>query len=194
MLEVINSTAMCVPMAPKPLRPPNITTVALHRLSLATSTMANPDPVPDDELDGTAIARAFADQQLRTGGDTPYHVLVRADGRVEQLLPLLVCGAHAVAHNWRSWGVAVAGNYDEVELPDRLWRVVVQTCATLALLTRSVNGHTELPGASSDPNKRCPGQYINMDWVRTAVTKKLPLVSMDIRDRLALIVEAGYTL
>lgn len=205
-MRVINSTAMCLPLktpAPLILYPTDVEAVVVHRTSLASKGRQlpgggweNPTPVPDTSLAGVDIARAFSNQAMGTGRRTPYHVLIRANGDVEQLLPLMVQGAHAVGWNWRSWGVAVAGNWDETEIPDRLWLKLLDVLAVLAVPPRKVVGHTELTCAAADPTKRCPGKHANLDHLRLQVTARMPDGSThwDIRQRLAYVTGAGFTL
>jgi hypothetical protein len=198
MLTIIDSTAQCVPLVPHVLRPENVAAgwVVVHRLSLATRTDANPNPIPDDKLTGAEAELRFRNKDLGTGGVMAYHAFVHQGGRVEQNLPLLVRGSHAGGYNWQSWAIAAIGNTDEREMPDKQWHTMIEVCAVLSVLPRKVSGHTELPGGSHDPGKRCPGKFINMDQVRAEVEKKLPYGSehWDIRQRLAFVTGAGFSL
>lgn len=196
-LTVVDSTATCVPMSKlHPLRVPNIDIVVVHRLSLASETPENPEPIPDDMLNAAELARRFESYALGTGGQPPYQVLVRQDGIAEQVLPLLLRGAHAANYNWCSWGVAVAGNWDVREMPDRIWTALIQTVAVLSVVAERVEGHTELPNASRDPSKRCPGRYVNMPYLRRQAASRRPhdVDDWDIRRRLAYVTRAGFAL
>lgn len=199
-MHVYNRTHLCVPIHPyrtRALRIDAIETVVVHRLSLARDVPQNPRVVDDSRLDGECIADGFiGHKQMGTGGEVPYHVLVRQDATVEQLLPLIQRGAHAIGYNARSWAVAVAGNWDETAMPTHICEAMIDVVATLAVLPMNVHGHTELAGASKDPKKRCPGRFVNMDEIREAVRKRFPPWSYtwNIRDRLRHIVEAGFTL
>jgi hypothetical protein len=188
-----------MPLQPKLITPGSLRLVALHRISLSTyHKKQNPDPIPDDMLTGEELEIRFRNKALGTGGRVGYSILIRTDATVEQMLPLLVRGAHAKNHNWCSWSVAVVGNYDEREMPDRIWKVAVDVLSVLAAgtYTRQVMGHTELPHSSGDPNKRCPGRFVNMDAIRAEVAKRLPagLETWDIRQRLAFVTGAGFAL
>ena len=196
MLTVVDRTPACVPMRPDVLRPNNVDMVVVHRLQLCTRTTANPHPVPNDRLDADAMREAFERPGMGTGGRVPYHALLKPDLVVEQLLPLVVQGSHASGYNWQSWGVAVVGNYDEIEMPDRVWRTLVDLLAVLAVVPRNVQGHTELHGASLDPSKRCPGRFVSMDRLRAEVDGRLPTGSdaWDIRRRLEYVQRAGFAL
>lgn len=168
-----------------------LTTAAWHRLSFAedepTQDWPDVQPVPDEQLDGLVVAARFADARRRvyttpagaeawygrsgayTGGETPYHLLVCTDGSVDQLVELGDTAIHARRWNAEAIGVAVAGDFRRRPLtaPQR------DTCVTLAALFHAwgllQKGHTELgAGATSDPDKVCPGAYFSMDWLRQA--------------------------
>jgi hypothetical protein len=200
MLRVIDSTPLCLHDHPQILRPVSVVSskgmVVVHRISLARKTTANPEPIVDAELDGPELARRFRNKGLGTGGRTPYTALARQDLALEQLLPLVVKGTHAIDHNWCSWSLAVAGNSDEEPIPEELYEVMLEALAVLAVVPRKVSGHTELPGSSGDPNKRCPGRYVNMDHVRAEVEKRLPVGSdtWDLPRRLKYIARAGFSI
>jgi hypothetical protein len=197
MLHVVDRTAVCVPMKPRLINLEKVRRVVLHRLSLVKRTPENPHPVADDKLDAKAVARAFIGHpEMGTGGVAPYTALDCQDGDTEQMLPLVVRGAHAGGYNSTSWSLAVGGNWDEREMPDATWERMIETLSVLAVLPRTVVGHDELKGSSSDPTKRCPGRFVNMSKVRAEVKKRLPVGSetWDIRRRLDYIVRAGFAL
>jgi hypothetical protein len=144
-------------------------------------------------LTGEEVAKRFANRDLGTGGKPPYTALIRTDGEVEQMLPLIVAGQHCAGYNWCSWSVAVVGRYHEVELPDHMLIALVETLAILAVLPRKMDGHTELDKRKK-PN--CPGSYIDMALVRSDVANRLPSGSdsWGIRRRLEYIARAGFTI
>jgi N-acetyl-anhydromuramyl-L-alanine amidase AmpD len=53
------------------------------------------------------------------------------------------------------------------------WAGLTLLCCHLAAKYRisplSVVGHDEIPGGSSDPDKQCPGRYLNMDFLRKSI-------------------------
>lgn len=197
MLRVIDSCAECMPMAPQVIRPTNVSVLAVHRLSLSERGDGNPDPIPDNQLTGVELIRRFTDHDhghlLGTGRREPYHLLLRTDGALEQMLPLIVGGQHVVGYNWCSWAIAIAGRYHERELPDSMWHALVEAVAVLNIVPRQVKGHSEI-----DPDKTppCPGKYVNMDQLRVAAGRLMPpgCESWDIRTRLRYIARAGFTL
>jgi len=161
-----------------PLRPYSLTHAVVHRLSLSNYQKM---PVADLALTSEGIVMRFCDLELGTGGRPPYHVHVFGDGRVEQVLPLTIRGSHARGFNWRSIGVAVIGNTDEREIGGVQLYSLIWVLRVLRPLNKglTISGHTELPGATSDPNKRCPGKYLSMEWVRASVAEN-PVVSGDV--------------
>lgn len=179
--------------------------LVVHRLSLARKTEANPNPVPDHLLTGADVIEAFRDPRMGTGGNTPYHSLVLLDkeGTLEQLLRLGVRGSHAgdtrppgerKGYNWRSLSVAVIGNADERPITEPQYRRLVQVAYDLLPLCGELVGHTELPYASRDPNKRCPGRFLDLHPVRTAAIFKLPMswASWSAEDRIRHAEQAGW--
>jgi len=171
------------------LRQGSLRYIVVHRLSLASfDEEANPDPIPDHLLTGAELVQRFRNRALGTGGATPYHALVCLDNgaHVEQLLRLSVRGAHAgdvrqgpehVGYNWRSLAVAVVGNADERHITGSQYTSLVRVCSQWLPMRAGglfVEGHTFLPGASKDPNKRCPGRFLDMDTVRRSVDSMMP--------------------
>lgn len=154
----------------------------IHRLSLANRARGNPRPVPDAELTGADVVERFRDPLLGTGGMTPYHVLIRHDGTVEQLLRLSVRGQHMTDvrasprwYNWRTLAIAVVGNTDEGPPTVEQYGALIRVVRDLMPLTRgAVGGHTDYPGASSDPHKRCPGKFLDPLGVRDSAARMLP--------------------
>ncbi len=140
-----------------------IHTLVLHRTDLSRNTPHNPHPISDLMLTGPELAKRFRVRGLGTGGLTPYHFLVLVDGAVQQLLPLSVVGSHARDYNYASIAVAVVGAKLETQPP---LHVQSDSLVRLVAVLRGINGgldvvgHTDLPGASEDPKKKCPGPFI----------------------------------
>lgn len=193
MIQIIDSTAACMPLRPYLLRPGNVSVVGVHRLSFSEKSEDNPDPIPDDQLNGVAVAKKFKAKALGTGGVTPYHVLLRTDGVWEQMLPLIVQGSHARNYNWCSLGIAVVGRYHEREMKGSTWVSLVELLSKLSVLPQKIMGHTEL---DKDKSPNCPGKYVNMDWLRNAVAAAMPTSCnlWDTRQRLEYIAQVGFSL
>ena len=149
----------------------------VHRLSLATETQANPHPVEDDILCGRHIYKAFDSKAMGTGGLVPYHFLLRSDNVLEQLLPLSAIAQHAAGYNGQSVGFAIAGNYDIHHMPQWMHDSAVEALSTIALLSKRmlIMGHCpELTISQKDPDKRCPGKFVDMSMLRHNVELAKP--------------------
>jgi hypothetical protein len=148
--------------------------IVMHHCSLAKLAPGNPNPVPDDYLDAAAIAGRFMDEGLGTGGRPPYHGITTMAEVNEQILPLSIRGAHAIGYNAESIAWCVAGESRPASL--RQLEAAAEACAMLVLHTggAEIVGHTDLPGASSDPKKRCPRPTLDVAQFRSMVRDRLP--------------------
>ena len=175
--------------------------IVIHKTSLRVGGTDNPSPISDEDLDGVGLVRTFAAQSasppngLGTSGLCPYHLLVRADGVVEQMLPLSVRGAHAREHNSKSWAVAYVGERPTTHQV----RALVRTCTALVLASVLVGGkparivgHTSLPGASRDPGKVCPHESLDLRKLEGDVLARLAAIDQwrTDRDHVATLVRA----
>lgn len=129
-----------------------------------------------------------------------YHDVIMKDGHLYHCLDYTERSWHAGKWNGRSAAVClmyratnkVKGkpNYHPPEdAVKRLTRHLTSLCLGLKVLPKDIRGHRELedtgwvwklvPGDSGKKRKSllkwCPGQFVNMDEVRLAVTKKLQL-------------------
>lgn len=120
------------------------------------------------------IAAWYRDNQEWTGGQMPYHFVILRDGTVEQALDLSDVGPHARRWNVPGLGVAAIGDFREhPPTLDQMAAAKALTAGLVAWIGRgpydAILGHDELPGGSSDPEKRCPGVHWDMGDFRTAV-------------------------
>lgn len=149
--------------------------IVIHRTSLAVQEPRNPEPIADEELDAAKMAAAFCRGLMApyTGGAFPYHLIVRRNGTVEQCLPLDVAGAHAVNYNRCSIGIAYVGEHD---CTAGQYRALIRACVSLVLYTRGalIVGHSQLPGASHDPDKVCPHEKFSIANLVKDVQDRLP--------------------
>jgi N-acetyl-anhydromuramyl-L-alanine amidase AmpD len=168
----------------------------VHRTSFAhADPQQNPAPMSDEELTGMDIAARFRSfVALGTGRRVAYHLIIRSSGVVEQLLPLDVRGAHAIGQNYCSWGVAAVGDFDVRPMADNQRAMLVELLRFLRTLRpgAEIFGHTEVPGTSSDPEKRCPGRYLDMDLLRKDVGT--PEAEVDLKASFASAISAGLIL
>lgn len=143
-----------------------IDTVVIHRIGTSIGTTA---------LD---ICGSFHDGEVGsyTGYKLPYHIIVEP-GQAVQALPLSVKGYHAAVWNPRSIGIAFIGDFRTEKLPITQFREGVRaTAAVLSALGLGVQAlakHDELPGGSSDPDKKCPGDLFPWDKFVNAVADLL---------------------
>ena len=159
-----------------------VTHIVIHRTDLCVfDPVANPHPVPNALLDGPALAERFCNVALGCGGCIPYHFLIRVNAptwTVEQLLPLSIRGAHAIGYNYRSWGIAVLGDFRRAAPPVGQYDALVQLVALLLPAVRPdgliVAGHTDLPGAAANSKKVCPGSFLPAAKVRADAVATLP--------------------
>ena len=170
---VIDSTKLCT--ANKPLSYDAIKYLIIHRTDLEDKATGNDNPIANNLLTGTELVSRFKNPLLGTCGLIPYHFLIRYPyGQVEQLLPLSRRGAHAIGYNYQSIGVAVVGRLDLGPASNDQYMTLVMICADLARINKGliIVGHTDLPGASADKNKHCPGKYLDISKLRYDVEQK----------------------
>ena len=154
--------------------------LVVHRTDLDhLDVNANPQPVPNELLDGPALAARFNNPGLGTGGLIPYHFLLRADVGVwtlEHLLPLSVRGAHTLNYNWRGLGVAAVGDFRKYTPPAGQYEKLVKLLALLIPINAGLiaAGHTDLAGASADANKVCPGSFLPVKILAASALASLP--------------------
>lgn len=157
----------------------------------------NEHPIPDAELDAVKLTEAFCRGGMRhvTGGASPYHVLVRLDGTVEQALPLRVRGAHVPGFNYCSLAIAYVG---EPRLPTPAQQEALTAVLSDLLLYAghqvTVTGHTALvPKKDGCP---CPHPRLDVSALAWAAQHRQPdgwtLLTRAARDTLTQ--AAGYQL
>lgn len=154
-----------------------ITHIVVHRLGTSLGTTAR------------EVAAAFRDTSNHwsagsyTGGQVPYSLFIGQNGDIEQLLELKDIGWHARRWSRPGIGIAVSGDFrtDEHPTPQQ-WESLVSVCAILGYWIRVYHlcGHDELPRASADPYKRCPGKNLNMDDLRDQVENRIREVTVDL--------------
>jgi len=161
-------TLACYDGKGKPLKFADVKTIGVHRISLALKSDDNPDPIPDADLDATELVKRFGKWPLSqiTVGRPPYHVLIRANATAtpEQVLPLLIQGAHCKRWNWRSWGVAVVGDFRERSPADVQWEILRRVLVDLCGGFREIRAHTDFPtGMDPASLKSCPGKLLPIE-------------------------------
>lgn len=168
MLRVRNRIADCVDGKPHSRALKDIDKVVVHRIERELG------------LDAPAIARSFQDTAKfkagsYTGGEMPYTFIICEDGMVDQALELSDAGPHVRRYNHCAVGVAVIGDfrYDEPKAAQwvNLVELSVELLRWLGLGSHGLYGHDELPDASADPLKKCPGKNLDMNVLRLEAQK-----------------------
>ncbi len=103
-----------------------------------------------------------------TGRKIPYHIYIRKDGTIEQLVPFGRIAPGATSLNKTGIQIALCGDLRQYpptpKQAEALGKVLQDLTSWLGKVR--IVGHTEIPGTSSDPTKECPGKHLNMDGVR----------------------------
>lgn len=153
-----------------PTRPwSRITHIVVHRIGRELGTTCE------------ELAAAFKDTSTPqspgsfTAGQFPYSFFIDPDGEVHQTLYIEDVSWHARRWSYPGLGVAVSGDFRVEPLSPKQYTALVSLCSLLAYFLRVYNlvGHTELKNASRDPEKECPGKFLDMDALRTEVAEKV---------------------
>lgn len=161
----------------------DVTGVIVHRIEVSQE-----DPTYGDTPG--EVARFFREHpigQKATGGDMPYPILIERNGNVTQTVPFHFITPHAKAHNPRTVGVGIIGDFRNHPPTAEQRAATIAVCAALlgrfGLTVDTISGHDELQGGSNDPDKICPGKYLAPADVRDEVrafmathTVELPFV------------------
>lgn len=183
MLITINNCLASAPRAPERL-PERIKAKLIHRISFAADDGGiywnDVTPIPDDELTGPLVAQKFLDTRRvdpsgkhwgdrpgrYTGGCSPYQFLERTSGVFDQLSEVGETTAHASVWNIKALGIAVVGDFRKHQPTPAQMDALIPFSALWISYGLDLYGHTEAPGASSDPGKECPGDMLSMELLR----------------------------
>lgn len=116
-----------------------------------------------------AIAEFFAthpDGLEATGGQMPYPLVITRSGVIQQALELGDWSPHAMRFSFSGLGIGWIGDFrkhppTEAQLSTGLWITTLLMGWGLRIV-----GHTELKGAARDPDKQCPGDLLDLAWLR----------------------------
>jgi hypothetical protein len=129
-------------------------------------------------LDAAGISRWYQQNTQYTGGQMPYTIVARGDGRLERALPLMEVGPHAKRWSSSTIGVVALQDGNAQPPPMALWDALVELCAEFCsafgwnpLNPVILAGHTEpsRPGSTNWPGKVCPGRFWDMGKFRSDV-------------------------
>ena len=121
----------------------------------------------------SGVRRFFAEHRdgiKSTGGRYPYHYTIDCSGEIHETEDIACSTPHAGKRNGDSIGLAVIGDFREGQ---PRWQQVIAAIYTCAELLKQfprakIVGHSDLDGASSDPNKNCPGSGLSVRMISTA--------------------------
>jgi len=101
---------------------------------------------------------------------------------VEQMLKLNDTGWHARRWSRAGVGIACLGDFRSEYPSLEMWESLVTLCSTLChwIGVCEIYSHSELPFASKDPEKQCPGKNLDMDRLRGSVTQKVKNSATDL--------------
>ena len=116
------------------------------------------------------LGSAKPDAGKNLGHEIPYTFFVTPDGVVEQTLHLYDYGPHASRYNSTGIGIAVIGDFRVVPPTEEQYKSLVWLCAVVCdstdIKSGDIYGHTDLPNASRDPTKVCPGDKLSISKLR----------------------------
>lgn len=132
--------------------------------------------------DAPSISKSFRNKKkfaagYYTNGEMPYAIVIPTNGNIELALEIGDWGPHAARWNAQGIGVAVIGDFTKHKPTEAQVKSSVELSTFFGMWFGGVNsfGHTELPGASSNPKKVCPGEHFPMDFIRKESASKLAL-------------------
>ena len=158
-LFIRNQIAHCSDEKPRGRKFENVDKLIIHRVGASLGG------------NGPSIAAAFRDQSQfaagsYTGGEMPYHFVLRENGIIDQCLTLGDHAPHARRFNATGLALAVVGDFRIAAPGVDQWEALRAFCGLWFLYGLEVYGHDELPGASKDPAKACPGRFLDMNVLR----------------------------
>lgn len=143
--------------------------VMLHRVGKDYQTGADFGDTAEE------ICQAFTEGPAAryTGHKLPYSFIVEEGGRVAQCLPVTWVGPHALKKSVDWLSVAFIGDFRDSE-PSEAQNVsgTILVRGLLGMIGKgiaAIEGHTNVPGATGDPRKQCPGKGLNLHEVKRAI-------------------------
>jgi N-acetyl-anhydromuramyl-L-alanine amidase AmpD len=126
---------------------------------------------------GPEIAKQFLHNPAvakYTGGENPYTFIIGKKGEIWQCLPIDEVGNHARRWNVPGCGIACIGDFRYESPTDDQLASLLKLCEVLirafGITPWDIDGHTDSgPGATSTPGKQCPGEKLDLDYVRVEV-------------------------
>lgn len=95
-----------------------------------------------------------------------YHIMIDRAGRAYQVNDLEAISFHVSGQNTRSVGICLIGNYDELQPTAQQLKTIQKS---IKWLNRVVGKNLEIGGHRDFANKSCPGNNIDVDFIRKTV-------------------------
>lgn len=167
-----------------PARPTTPNLIVIHRCDMARKDPGYPDApaIPSSAAKCADFLEHFKDKRpfragAYTGGKFPYSFVVDQAGAVTQVAAIGAVTPHARAYNIEGLGVMCVGDFRRMAPTSAQWSGLTKLCSqllTLGIGLRGIVGHTSLNGASSDCDKVCPGQHMNLNGLTWASKSTAP--------------------
>jgi len=124
--------------------------------------------------DAAGVAR-FARLDANVGSKMAYTFVVLEDGTIEQALPLDAIGWHARGWSETHLGIAVLGDFRKHLPTVNQLQALIELLAELSAMRGSITfgAHDQFPNSSNDPNKQCPGEFLDCGALRDQVRQRL---------------------
>lgn len=158
-LVIVNSIALCSGGTFHKRHLRDIKGVVIHRIDVGRTA--------------EEVAKFF--EQYPSIGKMAYTFFIRKDGTIEQALPLTYRSPGGIVLNENFVHIALDGDFRVRSVPPAQAVSLVKLTSSLcaALDTLHVQGHMETVGSSSDPNKDCPGEKLNIAALRQQVIENV---------------------
>jgi hypothetical protein len=119
-----------------------------------------------EHKDAQDVANTFANNNLGTGYKMPYSYVLNPDNlSVFRAVPLEKVTPHAGRYNITSVGIAILKDLRNEHIDDEAFVLLAELCNHIRMFTNKdleIVGHTDLPGASKDLDKVCPGKNLDI--------------------------------
>ena len=116
----------------------------------------------------------FQDVSVGTGGKFPYHIVIFSSGTTVQCVPLNRAAPGALLYNDSGIQIALTGDFRFSKKPTVEQQSALESiCGLLFKLygRLQIVGHTEMPGASTETNKICPGTGLDLKKLRDKIAE-----------------------
>ncbi len=95
-----------------------------------------------------------------------YHYMIDRTATTFQVNELETISYHVSGQNTISVGICLIGNYDDIEPTKEQLNAVIRL---IRMLNRKLGRALEIAGHRDFANKSCPGEHVDVDWIRQKV-------------------------